>query len=73
MIETLSAFDLLEGDHNGMGLRQMQDALLAMKTRIRTGMDKGLSPDEFAVAQKALLSVETASETVERLHDKIAG
>ncbi|MCR5562401.1 MAG: hypothetical protein K6F46_03375 [Desulfovibrio sp.] len=73
MNENLSAFDLLEGDHNGTGLRRLQEALLAMKEPVRQKMDAGLSTEEFSVAQRVLLAVETGGEAAARLHDKMAG
>ncbi|MBO5490353.1 MAG: hypothetical protein J6N67_05380 [Desulfovibrio sp.] len=73
MSERLSAFDLLEGDHNGAGLRRLQEALLALKTSVRQAMDAGLSAEDFSVAQRVLLAVETAEEAAPRLHDKMAG
>lgn len=73
MSEKCSAFDLLEGDHNGTGLRRLQEALFAMKTSLRSAMDAGLPADSFSVAQRVLLAVETAEETVPRLHDKMLG
>lgn len=73
MSEPLSAFDLLENDYNGAGLRQIQEALVALKLDIKGRMDRGLAADEFPVAQRALLAVETAEETVVQLHDKMVG
>lgn len=73
MSEKLSAFDLLEGDHNGAGLRRLLEALASMKTSIRRAMDGGLSSEDFSAAQRALLAVETGEETAARLHDKMAG
>ena len=73
MTERLSAFDLLENDHSGAGLRRLQDELFTMKTKVRTAMDRGLSSEDFACAQRVLLSVETAAEAAEQLHDKMVG
>ncbi|MCR4666686.1 MAG: hypothetical protein K5657_05260 [Desulfovibrio sp.] len=72
MNETLSAFDLLEGDHNGSGLRRLQEELYTMKEPIRHAMDAGLSTDDFSVAQRVLQAVQNAEEAVVRLHDKIS-
>ena len=73
MSEKLSAFDLLEGDHNGAGLRRLLEALGSMKMSIRRAMDEGLSSEDFSAAQRALLAVETGEETAARLHDRMAG
>ncbi|MBO4300973.1 MAG: hypothetical protein J5861_05145 [Desulfovibrio sp.] len=72
MSESFSAFDLLQDDHSGAGLRRLQEALFEQKTRLRAVMDAGLSAEEFSRAQRALLAVETAEEAAPRLHDKMA-
>ncbi|MBQ9405886.1 MAG: hypothetical protein IJU37_03990 [Desulfovibrio sp.] len=73
MSERYSAFDLLEGDHSGTGLHTLQDLLLNMKSTIRTAMDAGLSSEDFSLAQKSLLAVETAEEIIPTLHEKMLG
>ena len=71
MSERLSAFDLLEGDHSGAGLRRLQDALFELKMSVKRAVDAGLSSEDFSVAQRVLRAVETAEDAVLRLHDKI--
>ncbi len=73
MSERLSAFDLLDGDYNGAGLHRLQEALFAMKSSVRQAMDAGLSAEDFPVAKRLLLAVETGEAAAERLHGKMAG
>lgn len=71
MNETLSAFDLLENDFQGQGLKKIQDALLTMKQKIRTAMDQGLSQEDFAKAKTIDEAIGLCEETVVRLHEKM--
>ena len=71
MNEKLSAFDLLEGDYQGNGLRTLQEALCTLQTSVRRSMDQGLSSEDFTLAKRVLLAVETAKETANSLHDKM--
>ncbi|MCR5814021.1 MAG: hypothetical protein K6G15_05980 [Desulfovibrio sp.] len=72
MSETLSAFDLLEGDYQGIGLRRLQESLGQIRQSVRQTMDRGLTREEFDVAQRVLLAVETAEETANTLHEKMS-
>ncbi|MBQ9536448.1 MAG: hypothetical protein IJU79_01510 [Desulfovibrionaceae bacterium] len=73
MSEQLSAFDLLLDDFNGQGLKKMQEQLLTMKNNLKHTMDAGLNADDFAIAKNLLQAVDTSSETIVQLHDKLAG
>lgn len=72
MNEKYSAFDLLEGDYQGNGLRTLQETLSNLQMSVRRTMDQGLPSEDFALAKKVLLAVETAKETANALHDKMA-
>jgi len=73
MSEKLSAFDLLEDDYQGRGLHKLQETLEGMKGAIRHRMDQGLSNEDFQVAQRVLVAVETGEEAANSLHDKMVG
>ncbi len=73
MSERLSAFDLLEGDVNGHGLRTLKEALLTMKMSVKRKMDAGLGPEEFAAAKRVLASIDAAEETLTTLYERMVG
>ena len=73
MNEALSAFELLEGDFNAVGLKKIQNQLFSMKIDIKRDMDAGLDPDSFAKYKQLLSAIETAEETVILLHEKMVG
>ncbi|MBQ7457158.1 MAG: hypothetical protein IJS54_06110 [Desulfovibrio sp.] len=68
MSETpISAFDLLEDDLSGQGLKKLQERLVDMRTNLRRCMDKGLDPDDFSVAKRLLAAVEAAESVLLQL------
>ena len=62
-------FDLnaaLQSDPDGHVLREVKDALETAKADLKKTMDKGLSPDEFKVANNLHMACQTARDLVEQ-------
>jgi len=71
MSEFISAFDLLEGDVDGKGLKQLQDRLFEMKKSLKSVIDSGLDPETFAKAKRVLDACSSAEDVVVLLHKKV--
>ena len=62
-------FDLgaaLRSDPQGNVLREVKDALESAKAKLKKTIDKGLAPDEFAVASDLHKACQTARDLVEQ-------
>ncbi len=73
MSQTQSAFDLLEGDVNGYGLKKIKESLFTVKSQVKRSMDAGLDPETFAIAKRVAASVDVADTVVDKLYKKMVG
>ena len=73
MSQMQSAFELLDGDVNGYGLKKIREALFVLRSNVKRAMDSGLDSESFAKAQRVYASVEAAETTVDKLHKKMVG
>jgi type III secretion system YseE family protein len=63
-------FDLvgsLAADHNGTVLKAVKDALENAKSSLKKQMDKGMSNDDFKVANALQVACQSAQTLVEQL------
>ncbi|MBQ7607723.1 MAG: hypothetical protein IJU76_07095 [Desulfovibrionaceae bacterium] len=73
MNQTQSAFDLLDGDVNGYGLKTLREALFTLKADVKRAMDAGLDAEQFDQAKRVFASVTAAETAVENLYKKMVG
>lgn len=58
---------LVENAGNTMFFKNIQEDLFAMSARIKSQMDRGVSPQDFDVLQSLLVSIESAKEFINSL------
>ena len=62
--------EILAGDVNGVGLREMMDELRRVQAQCKTALDKGVTPAEFEVGKAILAGFDAATRGLQRSWDK---
>ena len=66
LAEDFDVSEALAKDPDGHALRAVKDRLESMKSELKKQMDKGLTNDEFAVANNLHKACQTAQDLVEQ-------
>lgn len=70
-MEMESAFDMLEEDPSGQGLKRLREELFEMRMDVKRAMDVGMTSDEMAVARQVMAAVDSAEKVAERVYDTL--
>ncbi|MDR1519821.1 MAG: hypothetical protein LBU23_06710 [Planctomycetota bacterium] len=58
--------EMLAGDADGRGLREVLEALSQSQARLKAELDRGVAPDQFKKGQALLTSYEAAKQGLEK-------